>query len=528
MLDALVNSTKKEGDINMRKLITCLMILLLVLLCTPALAQTHVLDNIFASVEIPDSYIILTTENLDQYDAWLQSRGSTALTTLNDFNKRGVLMQAWTAEYDACLEITAIENERSTSIFDVNEQNESIRGSYRTSHYPNNEFSAEGYDFSSSDWKNTSAGRFLVMKYIKRDGGEILHRGYMRRTIRNGHEITLDMQIHGRKETNKDNNKLNKIWETFEFIEVHPLPPRASAKINITKIPPTETNESSFNIEGTAAKNVKLIAVIMGLSYPEPIVSEVVVGTNGKVKLPISLPKEGVFLVTVTAEYQGEDVAELAYPVTYQKTLLTVNFKEEVPSVVTASDLTISGTGEPGASIQIFVNNEKVGEKKVTAAGQFKIDVDTREEGAYEVVLAFSKKSLADRRFSFAFTRQWMEEDMIKELKKQAVKPSYSNLKNKMSGYEGRIMGYNAYLLNVSESGDEWISQMALTKKGDKYSGIILVISNEKPNFTIGERIMMYGTCEGMSLETDLSGVNEGEGTESYPCFELLIFTTLD
>ena len=50
----------------------------------------------------------------------------------------------------------------------------------------------------------------------------------MRRTIRNGYEIDFDMQIYGRSTTNKDNTNLNKIWETFTFVEV--LPPAAQGQ----------------------------------------------------------------------------------------------------------------------------------------------------------------------------------------------------------------------------------------------------------------------------------------------------------
>lgn len=511
----------------MRKLIPCLLVLLLALICLPAGAEVHVLDSIYGSVDVPDSYIVLTSANLSTYADWLASRGLNTEAVANDFQKRGVLLQAWTAEYDACFELTAVKNTRSENIFDVNEQSSSIRGSYRVSHYPDNEYSADGYDFSASDWKNTPNGRFLVLRYIKRESGEILHRGLMRRTIRNGYEITFDMQIYGRAVTNKDNSNLDSIWESFAFIEVLPLPPAASAKINITEVPPEETNDQSFTIEGTAAEGVKLTAVVMGLSYPEPLLSDVTVPKSGKFKLPIKLPKEGVFLITITGEYQGEDVVELAYPVTYQRTLLTVNLDSAIPQVVTTSDLVISGASEPGASIQVFVNGESAMTKKVTAGGRFKIELDVTEEGPYEVVLAFSKKQLADRKIPITFTREWTDEDMLKQLKKQAVKPSYTQLKNKMQGYEGRIMGYRAYLLEVSQSGDEWIAQMALTKKGDEYSGIILVTCKEQPGFAVGERVMMYGTCVGMSISTG----TEEDGTapeNSYPCFELLLFVSLE
>ena len=506
----------------MRKFLLALLIPLLTLLIGSATAEIHVLDDLRATLEVPDSYIALTTKNLDAYAEWLKSRGTSVEAAVADFEARGVIMQCWTVENDVCFELTARKTDQSASLFDINEQDNSIRGTYRLGHYPENRYTDEGYTFSSADWKNTSSGRYLVLRYIKRDGAEITHRGLMRRTIRNGYEISFDMMVFGRTPTNKDNSALNKIWGTFKFVELLPLPPSATAKINVTQTPPAETNEANFEILGTASKGVKLTAVTMGLSYPTPILSEVEVGASGKFKLPIKLPKEGVFLVTITGEYGGEDVVELAYPVTYQHTLLTVNVTSAPESVVTSDSFSITGTSEPGATIQIFINNNDMFMKKVTAAGKFKVDIDTSVEGPYEVVLAFSKKNLADRRITYTFTREWSENDMIRELRSQSIKPGYNTLMKKIQGYEGRIMGYKCYLVDVTQAGDEWIAHMALTKRGAEYRSIIFVVCNEKPNVAVGSQVMMYGTCVGMSVPAE-----DDENQTSYPCFELLLFASL-
>ena len=86
-------------------------------------------------------------------------------------------------------------------------------------------------------------------------------------------------------------------------------------------------------------------------------------------------------------------------------------------------------------------------------------------------------------------------------------------------------MAYRSYIVDVGESGDEYIIKMALNRKNGKYSNMILVTSSEMPNFEVGERVMMYGTCEGMSLSTGAEGKEEDE---SYPCFAHLLFATLE
>ena len=509
----------------MRKWLLWLTLLFALLACTPAVAEIYIIDDLYASIEIPDSYVVLTEKNLSNYGQWLAARGSSLEATLADFQNRGVELQAWSEDYDLCFELRASKSQRTEMIFDVNEQSEAVRREYRTSHYPGNEY--KGYDFSSSEWKNTGEnGRFLILKYVMRDNSEILYRGFMRRTIRNGYEIDFDMQVHGRSATDKDNSKLNKIWETFDFIEVLPMPPKAAAKIAITDEPPEETNQKAFAIEGTAEPGVRFTGVVMRLNDPDPVVVEATSNKSGVFSMPITLPKDGVYVITLTAEYQDAEVMELVYPVTYQSKLLAVNFTSEPGEVSTSDDVKLAGKAEPGASIQVFVNNEAVMTKKVTSEGKFSITVDAQEEGPYEVALVFSKKGLADRRFTFNFTRKWTDEDMMAYLKKQSISPTYAQLVQGMEKYEGRIMAFRSYILDISESGDEYIVRMALNRQDGKYKNIILVTTGQLPTFEVGDRVMMYGTCEGMSLST---GTTEDEADEkSYPCFALLLFASLE
>lgn len=516
----------------MRKLLFGMVLIVsLFLLCISAQAQTYVLDELLSTVEIPDTYTVITPDNISAYADWLAERGISSEDTVNDMLKRGVLLQAWDQEDETRrFEVTATQDEQTKLVFDVNEQTEDYRRNYRTSFYPNNEYTAEGYTFSTSNWKHADNGRFLILEYIMRKYGDIDHRGYMRRTIRNGYEITLDMQVYGRRLTSKDNYALNKIWDSYKFVEILPLPAAAQAQINVSSPPPQETNDPDFNISGTAAEGVKLSAVVMGLNYPTPILSEVEVGKSGKFSIPIEIPREGVFMITITAGLNGENVAELAYPVTYQRTLLAVNLQTAIPETVASDTVTIQGTAEPRAEIQVFVNDKKVDDKRVTAEGKFSLEIDTADEGVYTVLLAFSKKDLADRRITITFSRNWTDEDMINRIKSSAVSPNYKTLVDDIARYDGRTIGYKCYLVDIVQSGSDWIYKMALNKSGSTYSNYILVIASEEPAYDVGTRLMMYGTSVGMSVPGDESQVAEGETTEgeSYPCFDLLLLTAID
>lgn len=494
-----------------------ILFIMISLFCIGASAETHVLDPIYASVDIPEEYVVLTPTNLSTYDKWLEAKRTDADTVKADFEKRGVLLQAWDTTKDLVFELRATQDEDTKLVFDVDEQSEDVRRAYRYRHSPDNEY--EGFDFSSAEWKKLNGNRFLILKYTRRDGGEILYRGFMRRSIQNGYQIDLDMQVYNRATTAKDNTALNKIWESFQFIQELELPPAASAKIDFNKIPAEETNERDFAISGTASEGVRMIAVTMGLNYSEPIVCEDIVGKDGKFELPISIPKEGVFLITVTGEYQDQVVLEKAFPVTYQRTMLSVNFTTVPESVFSGKEVKFAGKAEPGATIQIFVNGENIGKKKSNGEGKFSITVDLNNEESHEVSLVFSKKGLADRRFTYTLTRKYTDADMIRNLKKQASKPSYKKLVSNIDKYQGQILGYNAYITDIAQSGDEYVIQMALAKKNSKYSDFILVTSSEEPGFAVDDKVTVYGTCEGLS---------DSDEDNHYPCLSLLLFVSLE
>lgn len=512
----------------MRKWLMIAAVAFLLLLSVGAQAEVHVLDEIYATIEIPETYpVVITPKNLDVYVTWLESQGKDPEAVRADMTSRGVLMQCWPEDGSTCFEITVKQNDRTLGIFDVNQQNEAMRASYRLGHYPRNDYLSEGYDFSSASWTKLEGDRYLALKYVHRDGGEVLNKGFMRRTIFNGFEITLDMQVYGRNATDKDNNALNKLWKTLSFVEVLPLPAVASAMINITTTPPEETNERDFHIKGTAASGVSFTAVVMGMSYDGSILYEETVDRSGKFDIPIELPKEGVFLITFFAEYEGEEVLELAYPVTYQRMLLTVNMDIPVPKEITSDELTLLGDSVAGSEIQVFLDGETLESKRVNGEGRFKLVLDIDEEGPHELVLVFSKKGLADRRLVYTINRKWTDGDMLSYLKKHATKPTYANLVKKPEDYEGEMIGFKAYLLDVSQNGDEWLVRMALTKDDGKFKNMIIVSTNEEPSFTEGERIMMYGTYAGLSLS--ISGdENEDTAEENLPLFELLLFAALE
>ena len=152
----------------MRKWFFCAVAVLLLCFAAGACAEVYILDSIYSTIDIPETYpIVLRPDNLDVYATWLETRQTDAETLRDDFQDRGVLLQCWAEDGQTCLEITAVQSVYTIGVFDVTRQNEDMRATYRLSHYPRNEYLGEGYDFSSSSWTKLDGDRFLALKYIR-------------------------------------------------------------------------------------------------------------------------------------------------------------------------------------------------------------------------------------------------------------------------------------------------------------------------------------------------------------------------
>jgi len=510
----------------MRKFFFFLLTALLLLTATSACAETLTFDAIHAACDIPDSYILLTPGNLDRHEEWIANRGTTKDALLNEWEERGVLAQAWSTEGDVCLEISAAQDDLAQQYYDIDQQTKQIRSSYRSLHLKGEEFKAQGYTYQSAEWKkNSDYGRFLILKYKREIGGETM-RGYARRTIRNGYTITLDYQVYGRGLKNADNSALNNIMKTWRFTQVLSKPAEVASKVVFTSTPPTETNTGEFTVAGTCDPGMHLVGVIMRMSSPDPILLEATAGKTGKFSMDVQLPEEGVWLMTMTVE-NGDVVTEdvVFDTTTYQKTLLPVNFDEDVPlrfdvneaSALPGDELVISGKTIRNVKIQCIVEGAATYNKQVTTnnSGKFSFKINTKAEGTYNVTVVFQKKNYDTRRFTTAAIRTLTEADVRAQIKEEAVKPAYSTLKSKLKGYTGRIMRYDLYVMSVEQSGDQWIIQMAMNRsKSGKYSNIVYVMTKEEPNFSVDSQHRMYGTC---------TGAYQVEN-KTYPCFDLLFW----
>lgn len=508
----------------MRKFWLFLLVLLSLSLCVTAQAATMTFNTFSATVELSDDYILLTPENLAQHPEWLERHSVTLEDVLADWQARGVLVQAWSTEEDVCVEISAIQDAFASQYYDINEVTDNERGTFRLGHTNDKTgyYREQGYDYSSATWDRshmTKAGRFLALEYRRTWNGET-YRGYARKSIRNGYSICVDYQVHGRAFKSADKKELNAIMATWAFTEIFPRPAAQVSKLIFTETPPMETSTGKFTVAGTGSAGVHITAVATRMTSPDPVRYEMDVPKSGKFSFDVALPTEGYWIITYTVENAGESVEEgILNPITYQKTLLSVNLDGDLPETMqlTSNNYTISGTTMKGTTVQCIVGENYRKQITTNNSGKFSFKLDTSSEGVYDIALVFEKKGYASRRFTCKATRVFTEEDRREAVRDSAVKPAYSTLNKKLKEYTGRYMVYTLYVEQVRETSDGWlvIAGMRITRSGGILDKVV-VEANAKPSFQPGDKVKMYLQCTGPY------NIESADSTDTLPCFDLM------
>ena len=496
-----------------------LFLLTLVCLCcfASASAQSFTFADSCLRFQLSDrSYSLITPDNLHLHPEWVSRQGKTQEELSVQWKEEGVLVCAVTLKDDIHITVSAVKDDQSMRIFDVDQQSAETRANYKNNYDKNLILQDQGYTFQSAEWENTDSGRFLLIKYKQDDDAS----GYMYRTVRNGYQITIDYRVTGRNVKKADLSTLDDILDTVAFTSVKEKPATSVPSIILTSVPPEETNSSKFTVAGTCDPGLKLTGVLLRMSSPNPIVITDTASKSGKFSLDVKLPEEGVWLMTLTVQSGDIVTEEIVFTTTtYKKTLLPVNLATTIPTVTYDDKLVISGTTLQGVSVQCLSGLDFAKTITVNGTQKFSFTLDTSEPGEYDITLVFSKRKLDTRRFTYTVTRIVTDEQQQARRRNDAVKPAYKTLTNKLTGYTGRVMGYKLYAVDYWQRDDDWIIRMAMTKKKSSYSDIVYVISPEEPVFDRDTQQMMYGECVG-SLDVMLP-----DGTvETCPAFDLLFW----
>ena len=520
-----------------------ILVLFMMVFCACAVADTeYALEPCAGKISINETnYIVLTPENLDDHQDLLSSPAisKTKEELLADWEENHVLLQAWTKKMDACLEVRVYVDEDSTHYFDLEQQTRQTRNEYLKLHQGSGKYAKEGFTILKPEWKKQKyGGNFLKFEY-KRTVGEATWRGVARKSIRNGYTVFLDYKVFDRLPRRTDEDNLNKIANTLVFETKDPgeaaiqsaaaidagnadtISVDLTSVLQVTVEPPLVTNTGIFTVEGRATPGASIIGVAQRLANFSTQNFPMEVPKSVNFKLKFTLPEEGVWNITLTLEINGVRVLETysSENVTqYYKSLLPISMTSEIPEILTSDELTVSGVTDKGVTVQCLVScgSATVLEKTIrtNGTGVFKFKVPTTLEGDYDIVLAFQKKGLDNKRLEYKTTRQLTEQDTRDRSATKAIHPAYNTLVKKLDTYAGKYMVYTAHVVSVEQSGEEWIILAALKKNKDKYSNYLVYSADHDPGLEAGSKVKIYGTCEGVGHQ-----FQSEEDVISYPLF---------
>lgn len=495
----------------MRKCFFAALLAAALLIAASAVAETYTFGDIRAQVEIPGDYeTVLTPYNLSANTDWIAAQGLDYDALSNTFETEGILLQAIDEETNRTLVITALRDVDGQTYFDLNNQDEDMRKEFRTSHTNGtSSYAVLGYTYSSAKWANYGKTnlRFLQTKYTLRQDGEMICSGYQRRTIRNGYTITLDMQVRDRAAKDADNTALEKIMKSFTFTEILPMP-ALPIKLTVSSAPPSETNEDTFTIKGTTLRKATVTATVFSLGTAGGQTYTETANGSGGFSLKVTLPSQGVYSVTLTAEAEGSITAQRLYSVTYQKGMLPVEVSV-APSDVLGDETVISGTSIDGAKIQLSISGPVTYSKTVTG-NKFNFKVDTSAEGTYQFLLSVNKKGLQERVFSYTGVRSYSDGERADKIRSTAKKMTYDNLPKTEN--KGKTVVLTGYLTSSEKKINEWVVTLAMSKNANGYKEIVYLICQEEPAFAVGAEVKVYGTASGTFSE-----ISEDGNIKSYP-----------
>ncbi|MBR5232540.1 MAG: hypothetical protein IKW00_09900 [Clostridia bacterium] len=488
----------------MRKVCMILILSACLLLCASACAETYDFSSIYMLLDVPNGVYETqwTPETLEQNAASVEAKGYTVAEMEQMFYEQGILLMAFDEDKDRVFVVSAVQDEQSKTLFNINDQTAAVRADYRKNHSNGTYMGSLGYKFESCEWKNfgEDQGRFLMLKYVLRNDGKVVHKGLLRRTVRNGYTITLDMRSIGRNVSSSDITALNKIQNTVSF-KTGAATPEAPLTLTFTAPPPAVTNDADFTIKGTTRAGAEVRAAFYSFrNSSKATVVTTTADSKGVFKLEVTLPAQdlynGIVTSTVNEGKENEAVAEEVFSIEYDEEMLPISFTNDFPEEFTGDSFKYTGTTLTGVTIQLNVNGENT-TKKTGNNRTFSFNVNTSKEGTYKIQVTFTKKNYDTRIINYVIERPMSEEDRKAYVRETAKAPAYGELSSKTDKYIGKVVRYKGYITDMKEVGGEWVLTFATQKNGAKYGNIIMVTTEGEITHELGTQLTMYGTVDG-------------------------------
>ena len=211
--------------------------MMLLAVCAVALADTeYSLAPCPGSVTLRDNKIILTRTNLDDHADYLAKLGTSKESLLEDWEARGVVLQAWLEETKrntrTCLEISVNADDEARRYYDV-VNTKDRRRDYLNEVKSSPTYADAGYFFTEKvDWHQYKNKNYALRMTYKRTTDAGVYWGHMIKTVARGYTVVLDYRVYDRGLSSGDYGDLARAVNTLVFTDAVgeiPAAPAAAA-----------------------------------------------------------------------------------------------------------------------------------------------------------------------------------------------------------------------------------------------------------------------------------------------------------
>ncbi|MDR2657934.1 MAG: hypothetical protein LBB86_08935 [Oscillospiraceae bacterium] len=456
-----------------------------------AFALSTTLPGYQLVTEFPDGWTVVTPETAARYAALLGVSSDVAADVMRS---DGVVIAAFGTGADIAMRVRMEETSRSAVYFDIDRYTTAMRNAIRADYLDVDAWRLTGLRFSEAEWKNPAkSGRYLRLTYTRRSDGETVARGLMAYTVRNGREVTLQLEATGRQLTPKE-VKMFDDWVAATSFEPRLEMPMLPTELNFDEPFPFESNSLTVRIKGSTAPGATVTgSVIQGTDAPFKV-GEAEAKSSGAFTLTLTLPREGTWTLLIESELEGYETTRFETTLVANVSRIPVNLNAPLEGEIWDAQPRLAGKTLAGTEITVSDNGNI--SKRTTSDGEFSIKLDPDPAGTRVVTVTLKKKGYDERAIKYVFERRWHTEDYEEYLKTQVKSLSYANLIADPDKYTGRVVKWSGEAVEIAVADGSSTVRMA-TSPGKADPEELYCISDQELQLDAGSAVAMYGEMTG-------------------------------
>ncbi|GHU65321.1 hypothetical protein FACS1894184_00880 [Clostridia bacterium] len=484
-------------------------------IASSALALQTTLPGYQLVTEFPDGWTVVTPETASRYAALLGVSSEVASEVMRSDN---VIVAAFGTGADIAMRVRMTETDKSKVYFDIDRYTTAMRNAIRADYLDTAAWKLTGLRFSAAEWKNPAkSGRYLRLTYTRRSQDETVARGLMAFTVRNGREVTLQLEATGRQLTSKEIQLFDNWIAATSFTPQLDMP-MLPTELNFESPFVRETDGLTVRVKGTTVPGALVSgSLIQGTDAPFKV-GEATAKSGGAFTLTITLPREGTWTLQIDSELEGYETTSSQTELSSNASRIPINLDKPLEGEIWDAQPRLAGKTLAGT--EITVSDSGNISKRTTSDGVFSIKLSPDPAGTRIVTVTLKKKGYSERSIQYVFERRWNTGDYEEYLKTQVKMLTYANLVADPVKYVGRVVKWSGQVADLTEPDDTSIRLATAPGKSDLAE--IYCISDQEMAYEAGSAITVYGTITG-----DVFTIPGDEGTApiTLPIVKALLIT---